>query len=465
MLSRLLAAAALAVSCAASAALPDGAAWLRHATDELLPYWLQPGALGKPLGRFPTFRCNDGAAYDAATPCPELGRAPEWVRGELGRDYVRMQSRQTFAYAVGFLLTGDRDLLALARAGADDIRTTALDRASGSVATWHDRDGSLQPPVGERTAQDLAYAGLALAAVYEITRDPAVLEDLDRLHRHLMTHFDTTRGEMRWTLSGPDRDRRELVAQLDPLNAYMVLVTPHLTGERRTRWSADMARLVKTIRTRYCAGDAPRCRGTLDPGGDAPGARHNDYGHSGKAFWMALLAARQLGDRDTAAWARDKAHAVLAEAFDADKGAWASGWTADGRDQRRSWWIFAELDQLASTLALGDRRYVGYLERTGPFWLTHFVDRPAGEVFGGVGPDGTGGGGLKQHHWKNGYHSFEHALVGYLTAQALAGKPAVLHYALPKDSKADLTPYVFSGAERKREVLKGGVLRVTFEVR
>ena len=320
MLIRLLAAAAVAVSCAASAAppsaaapaLPDGSTWLRHATDDLLPYWLQPGALGAPMGRFPTFRCADGAAFDAAKPCPELAHGPAWIRSELGRDYVRMQSRQTFAYAVGFQLTGDPDLLALARAGADDLRSRALDPATGSAATYRDRDGRLQPPVGERTAQDLAYAGLALAAVFEVTRDAAVLDDLDRLHRHLMTYFDPARGEMRWTLAGPERDRRELVAQLDPLNAYLVLVTPHLDGERATRWRADMARLVNTIRTLYCAGDAPRCRGTLDAGGDRAGARHNDYGHSAKAFWMVLLAARQLGDRDAAAWATAKGHAVLA---------------------------------------------------------------------------------------------------------------------------------------------------------
>ncbi|HVJ26055.1 MAG TPA: hypothetical protein VM493_00890, partial [Vicinamibacterales bacterium] len=97
------------------AAAPDGAAWLRHATDDLLPYWRQPAALGSPVGRFPTFRCIDGRAYDAAKPCKELARAPAWIQSELGREYVRMQSRQTFAYAVGFHLTGDPALLAAAK--------------------------------------------------------------------------------------------------------------------------------------------------------------------------------------------------------------------------------------------------------------------------------------------------------------------------------------------------------------
>lgn len=454
-----------ATSLMAMAELPDGATWLRHTTDDLLPYWRQPAALGSPPGRFPTFRCIGGAAYDAARPCPELAHPPAWMAPELGREYVRMQARQVFAYAMGFHLTGDPVLLAHAAAGVADIRQRALDPATGSAATFHDRDGKPQPPVGERTAQDLAYAGLALAAYYDITRDAATLEDLDRLHRHLMTHFDTARGEMRWALKGPEAGRRELVAQLDPLNAYMVLVTPLLDGERKLRWQADMARLVVAIRRHYCAGDLPRCAGTLDAGGSAAGARHNDYGHSGKAFWMVLLAARQLDDRAAISWATDKGRRVLEEAYVPDTGSWASAWRARGQDTGKSWWIYAELDQLASTLALGDRDFSAFLENTGPFWLKHFVDREhGGEVFGGVSPAGEPGGGLKQHHWKNGYHSIEHALIGYLTAQALAGQPATLYYALKPDTRAKLTPYLYPGREVRREAVGPGVLKVVFEI-
>ena len=52
-------------------------------------------------------------------------------------------------------------------------------------------------------------------------------------------------------------------------------------------------------------------------------------------------------------------------------------------------------------------------------------------------------GGLKIHHWKNGYHSAEHALVGYLTAQALRSQPATLWFATP--AGAPLRPYLFAG--------------------
>jgi hypothetical protein len=34
--------------------LPTGAEWVTHITDDLLPYWTTPEALGNPLGNFPT---------------------------------------------------------------------------------------------------------------------------------------------------------------------------------------------------------------------------------------------------------------------------------------------------------------------------------------------------------------------------------------------------------------------------
>ncbi|WKB50988.1 AGE family epimerase/isomerase [Eleftheria terrae] len=451
----LAAGAALAGPVDGADALPDGAVWLRHAEDDLLRYWRAPGAQGQPVGRFPTFRCLDGRPYDARQPCAELAGAPGWLREELGRDYVRMQARQVFAYAMGFHLNGDPALLRLAGAGVEDIRARALDPHSGSAATYYDAGGRPQPAVGERTVQDLAYAGLALAAWHYLTGDAGTLADLDRLHRHLMRHYDPRQGQMRWTLQGPGAQRGELVAQLDPLNAYMVLTLPRLQGEQRARWQADMRRLLRAIRTRYCGVPAPRCVGTLDAGGAQPGARHNDFGHSGKAFWMVMLAGRQLGDAQAQRWARRQARALLRQAWLDDSGSWASAWTADGVDAGKSWWIHAELDQLAATLALDEPGPDRYLVRSWPYWLRHFVDHDGGEVHGGLSAEGAPPPvSLKQHHWKNGYHSLEHALISYITTQALRGEPVQLHFA-PVSGAAGASvaqrPYLFDGQPGLRE--------------
>jgi hypothetical protein len=52
----------------------------------------------------------------------------------------------------------------------------------------------------------------------------------------------------------------------------------------------------------------------------------------------------------------------------------------------------------------------------------------------------------KQWEWKNAYHSLEHALVGYIVAQALNNKAVTLYYAFPSDEMAkSAQPYYYSG--------------------
>ena len=437
------------------AALPAPAFWQAHLQHDLLPWWRQAAALGEPVGRFPTFRCNDGSRWRADQPCAELAQAPKWIREELGRDYVRMQSRQVFAYAMGFHMTGDAQLLAWARAGLADMRARALDARTGSPATYY-QDGQPQPPVGERTAQDIAYAGLAFAAVYYLTHDAAVLADLDRLHRHLMSYYDVQRGQLRWTLAGPERERQELVAQLDPLNAYMVLITPLTRGERRARWQAALRRLATAIREQYCAGIGPRCQGTLgQPDSARPGARHNDFGHSGKALWMLGLVGRQLHDTDLQQWADQRARQLLQQAWMENSGSWASRWRDEGVEGSKQWWIYAELDQLATTLALTDASYAQYLRYSWPWWSRHLVDTRGHEVWGYVSAAGYAGAVLKQHQWKNGYHSVEHALVSYLGSAALKGEDATLYFAASAGKAGAVQPYFFNGRVLGRDTREG----------
>ncbi len=100
---------------------------------------------------------------------------------------------------------------------------------------------------------------------------------------------------------------------------------------------------------------------------------------------------------------------------------------------------------MAETLALADPAQAAPLPRTADFWFRRMVDPVNHEVWGGAGgPEFEPWQGPKIHQWKSGYHSAEHALVGYLTAQALHGEAATLYFA-PTNPKALLRPYVFTG--------------------
>lgn len=443
------------VQAQAPADLPTGERWLRHFREDLLPFWNIPDAWGSPLGDFPTFRGNDGKAVDWAKPPAELADAPGWIRAEFGREYVRMKSRQTYLYGVAYHLTGDPKMLELARDGVAFIRSKALDPATGSAVSWFEK-GEPKPEVLARTSQDLAYAELGMAMYWYLTRDEAVLADIRRLKAHIFTQYWNPDWQaLRWVVK-EDADknqlRQELVAQLDQVNAYLLLMTPLLPAKERRAWAADLKRLADVMVKDYHDADRHLFWGTIhDPAQKKLGSRHTDFGHTAKAYWMLERIGRLTQDQALVDLATTGAKAVLKQAYLPDSGTWGSRLGRDGSvDPGKEWWIYAELDQLAETLALRDPAQAAPLPRTAAFWFTRMVDPVNHEVWGGAGgPEFEPWEGPKIHQWKSGYHSAEHALVGYLTAQALHHQSAVLYFA-PKDPKAVLRPYVFDGRLAKR---------------
>jgi hypothetical protein len=199
--------------------------------------------------------------------------------------------------------------------------------------------------------------------------------------------------------------------------------------------------------------------GTIhDPAQKKLGSRHTDFGHSAKAYWMLERIGRLTKDRALVDFATTGAKALLKQAYLPESGTWGSRLRPDGSvDAGKEWWIYAELDQLAETLALRDPSEAKPLPRTADFWFRVMVDPVGHEVWGGAGgPDMQPWRGPKIHQWKSGYHSAEHALVGYLTAQTLHGEVAHLFFA-PPSAKAQLRPYFFEGevASRSSQPLPG----------
>jgi mannose/cellobiose epimerase-like protein (N-acyl-D-glucosamine 2-epimerase family) len=448
----------------AASELPSLESWRRHVTDDLMPFWLTADALGTPIGNFPTFRCNDGTAFHPEAPCPELAQPPGWIAPELARDYARMKSRQTFLYGVAFHITGDERYLEYARAGVAWLRQHAYERDTGSAVTYWS-SGTPGPPPDQRTTQDLAYAQVGLAFYYYLTRDPAVLADLLRLERHIMTRYwepspAPPGGMLRWVLADGDTRgdarRQELVSQLDQINAYMLLLAPLLDdGEVARAWQRDLVLLARVVKDRFFAPEHGMFWGTVhDPAGRRLGSRHTDFGHSMKSLWMLYLTGQLPGQRDLVEFARPLVAPLLERAAQ-PSGCWASGLGPDGAlDRGSQWWIFAELDQAAATLAGREPSpapYVRYLARSYDCWFTRFVDHRNHDVWPFVPADWTATSfdehpPLKIFHWKNGYHAMEHALVALITTAGLTGQSLPLYYAFVNaPPRPRIQPYYFSG--------------------
>jgi len=60
----------------------------------------------------------------------------------------------------------------------------------------------------------------------------------------------------------------------------------------------------------------------------------------------------------------------------------------------------------------------------------------------------------KVHSWKNSFHTFEHALIAYITTQEVKNQDIVLHWAFGDRPvlKTHIHPYFFLGTYNKVEV-------------
>ena len=440
-------------------ALPRASEWKRHFEQDILPFWQTAMALGEPVGNFPTFRCNDGAVYDPERPCAEYQSAPDWIKSAVGRQYVRMISRQVYLYGVAFHLTGDPKYLIWCQAGIRYILDHAFDRNTGNVASyWNEREAFPDPP--GRTSQDLAYALVGLSFYYYLTRDPQILQPILQIEHHIRErYYDSARGLYRWKLSGPEADRLELVAQLDQANAYMLLLTPLLAQPYQKQWRAELSHIAGIIRDRFYDRASSFFVGSLDPKSKIKDCifAHvdTDFGHTIKTYWMLYFIGRITKNDGLVRLAQEGVPGILQRAYMQNTGSWGTqpvcGAESKEVNPSSTWWMAAELDQAALTFGIGNAALLRYIPQTYAFWLEHMVDHRYGEVWDEVTvPDYTAHL-PKLHLWKNGFHTAEHALVGYIATGAIRSEPVVLYYAFA-DCKIPetLQPYYFEAAVTAR---------------
>jgi hypothetical protein len=119
------------------------------------------------------------------------------------------------------------------RAGIDFIRKNAMDRVNGGMATTQNMsDSSWIPAPKFRNSQELAYGLLGMAFYYYLTRDADVLQDIAAVKNYMFDkYYNVSLGAMQWMLtSSADTkfDDKLLVAHLDQMNTYLVLLTPLL---------------------------------------------------------------------------------------------------------------------------------------------------------------------------------------------------------------------------------------------
>lgn len=437
-----------------SPTLPDGERWLMHLKGDLLPFWDREEALGNPVGNFPSKRCDDGTLFHSiSNPCPEIANNG-WLSLDL--EYVVSRSRQTYGYGVAYHLTGDPRYLEYAKAGVEYLRRNAFDRLNGGVFHyWDGHKRAWLPGPQHRNPQELAYALLGLSFYYYLTRDPEVLPDILAVKETIFqNYYNPDLNALQWMMESTDDTNaldKRLVAQLDNLNAYMVLMTPLLPESEQKAWKADMVRLARIIIDEFYSEDENLFFLTANtPSEKSLAHAGTDFGHSIKAMWMIYYVGLIADEPHLVAFAEENGPRMLERAYLEESGSWANGVERGGTLIRdKEWWVYDELDQFAMVFALRDPSQARYLPQTTDYYFRYFVDPAYGEVWTAVDArtNSPKQDALpKAWPWKSAYHSFEHALIGYITAQQLYGQPVTLYYAFktPPDEPT-IQPYFLRG--------------------
>lgn len=414
--------------------LPSRSEWVNY-MQIIEKFYVHKDAIGKNDGIFPTWRCNDGSLRNKTT-CPgedlkSIGKMPYvW-----GTDFVRMHSRQTFAYGAIYNVTGNVEDLKLHLKGVKFIQDYVFRKNGGFNLLFEENKPVNDSEIFAENPQDLSYMLMGLAMNVYLTGDSKSIEALVKAQRYIFdNYYDENQGMLTWSKRDTYFDKtnqQELVAQLDQLNAYMLLSWRLIPTKYKSAWSSDIKKLVDIINTKFyvkeknifngCLHDKEVCFG-YEP-------KHGDFGHRVKTFWMEYLAALGLGDKDLAAFARKGMLETVNKALADNK----IEWFEDEYFREPFWWVKAELNQVALTLALDGNDYI--VPGTIKELLANELDTTYGEIKDG----------LKAHFWHNGFHSSEQGLIGYILSDAIRYK----HCDSQKCKDDNLTKLYFSPTDEK----------------
>lgn len=433
-------------------------AWMEHLEKDLMKFWYRPEAYERKHTLFPTYRTNAGERLpenrqDWPEEFKEALASPD-AQGLVQPEYnfVRAHSRQTYAYGIAFHMTGKEEYLKLCREGVLAL-VEAMDGNYGMYVTQNAATGEWDTARSARTSQDLAYGLLGMGMYYFLTHDEGILHRMVQVKDYIFkTYLDDGKGYFTWLPKHTDDSQIQIVAQLDQLYAYMLMVTPSLPEPYYSIWKKDMKKIADILLTQFYSEHYKFFWGTEDTESNMSlGTDHTDFGHSVKTFWVILKIGELLGDPFYIDFARPKIDKIIKKAYIKKEGAWARRLNADGTlDTDKEWWILAELDQACEILSIHDPHYYKYINKTHRYWLEKMVDHKDGEIWHMVSgkTDKPVLRYPKMHNWKTSLHSFEHALFGYMTAARVKGKAFDVYYALPeweRVSHRTVAPYMFFG--------------------
>jgi len=424
----------------------QGIDWRYHVDSLLMPFWMSADALGETAGNYPAYRYPDGRAVDPSTLDfeklnPEYRQYYMANTDSLRRDFIRVKSRQIYGYCIAYHITGNEEYLVNAKSGLDYLVGKNVYADSSAVTFWDNKDDP-HPTRLQRNAQDLAYALLAPAIYYYLTRDDQVLDIILKNNQFIWKEYyeksDLAENTklMKWVLEDFEEDStniKELLAPLDQLNAYLLLLAGIAPDNLSTIFQNQIRQLAYSIKDNFYSSDYNIFWGRINKK-SLDG--NSDFAHSIKTFWMLYTAANYIHDESLATFAKTGADQLLKTAYLEENGSWASRYMDSSLvlDKTIMTWHCDELDQMAATLSFLDTSYYSkYLKQTYVFFEKYMVNY----AVGGTHLGRTESGEILDLGFRTGwhmanFHDLEHALVGYLSTANYYGDNIELYFAFDK---------------------------------
>ncbi len=324
--------------------------------------------------------------------------------------------------------------------------------ADSSAVTFWDKTGDPHPTRLQRNTQDLAYALLAPTIYYYLTRDDEVLDMILKNNQFIWKEYyeksDLAEHTklMKWVLEdfeGDSTNIKELLAPLDQLNAYLLLLARVAPDSLSTAFQRQIRELAYSIKDNFYSPEYNIFWGRLNK---KSFDGNTDFAHGIKTFWMLYVAADYINDESLAAFAKKGADKLLKTAYLEETGSWASKYkdSSLALDKNIMTWEFDELDQMTATLSFHDTSYYSkYLKQTYMYYEEYMINHTVGGTYLGRSESGLDLG-FRTGWWFSNFHDLEHALLGYFSTANYYGDNIKLYFAFDKKKMPDkhkINPY------------------------
>ncbi|MDD4644576.1 MAG: AGE family epimerase/isomerase [Bacteroidales bacterium] len=358
------------------------------------------------------------------------------------RKYPSMLSRHVFGYSVGYLLSGDQHYLDIARKTVDYLLDHAWDKEYGG---WYDvLDEQGNPLETTKNMFIQVYSTTGLAMYYFVTRDPRVLEYVEKSNHLIEANaWDQDFGGYynKMTRDWKVLDStKSISSEITPVSGYLLYLYQATHEEKYL----DQCRKILDMITRQM----------IDPESDwvlesfsrewqyQPGAQNETEispGHNIEVAWMLYRYYLITGRTDYL----DRANRLGAKLFQfcnqPDLNFWYNSVGRLNPEQTADityWWVqaYGIMFDLISYRIQNQNKYLDDYRKGASFWDSCFVDRKNGDTQFSVLTNGKVKEALKANQFKASYHNAENGMLNYLYLNAWVNKePIELYFYLSGD--------------------------------